>query len=64
MALSIWDTLCHTVGWEVVEERVGLLTYVRKSRHGTAVGFRIAHALPLRLLVVSLLCSHCTVEVH
>ena len=63
MALSIWDTLCH-IGWEVVEENMDPLTYLRKPRHGTAVDFRIAHTFPLHLLVVSLFCSHCTAEIH
>lgn len=64
MALSMWDTLHHTIGWEVVEESMEPLIYVRKSRHGTAVGFRIGHTFPLHLLVVTLFCSHCIAELH
>lgn len=51
IALRVCDTLCHTVLFGIAEESIDLLVWVRKSRHKTAVGFRIAHTLPLLVVL-------------
>lgn len=55
MALGLWDKLSHIIGWEVMEESMDPLTFVRKSKHGTAIDFRIAYTF--HPLVVRLFCS-------